>query len=454
MQQDADPEYMKARAMAEHAMARAGYTRSQRREMIAELRAEGLAQSNSEGNSMNEQTDANEIKPLLEEMSNAIADFKAKHQSEVAALRKGLDEHAVQLAARQMYGDGRAPAVPEGTPPLAAANVQRITAHYAKRAAEKHEPQGANLADMFRATAGLKPHNPAIMASLSEGTDSAGGYNVPSTVMPRILNAMVPMSSLLSAGAQVIPMDQGAKSSTQAAIDTLPTAAWRNELGTITESQPSFRAVTATPRSLACIIRVSRELLADAPDMDRALRDVMAQAFALELDRVGLVGSGTAPEPLGLANTAGVNAVSNGTNGAKLADYSNILSGIEAILGANGPLPTAAIMAPRTLVDFSGLADTLGQPLNKPSLVSPMQFLQTSQVGITDTVGTSTDCSRIYIGDFSRCAFVMREALSLQVLREAYAKTGELAFLAHVRGDFVVQYPKAFAIVSGVRAAA
>lgn len=452
MQQDepTNPEYLKAKAQIDGAMARAGYTRSQRRELIAQARA-GLTaeQTHSRNQSMND-----EVTPLVEEMSKAFAEFKAKHNERIDALQKGVDDVNIRMAAAQMYGDTRAVAVPDNTPPLAVANVQNFTKHYSKRADAAGEPQGASLADLFRATAGLKPRDNAIMASLSEGTDSAGGYNVPNRVMPSILSAMVAQSALLAAGAQVIPLDQGAKSVTTAAIATLPTAAWRQELGAITESQPSFRAVTATPRSLACIVRVSRELLADAPDMDRALREVLTQAFALELDRVGLVGTGTAPEPQGLANTAGINAVSTGTNGKALADYTAVMSGIEAILNANGPLPTAAIMAPRTLVDFGSLVDTLGQPLNAPKLADPIRFLQTSQVAVNDTVGTSTDASKIYIGDFSRCAFMMREAMSLQVLREAYAKTGELAFLAHVRGDFVVNYPKAFAIVSGVRAAA
>lgn len=389
------------------------------------------------------------IKALVEEMNTAFADFKVSHQKQVDELRAGLDDHAIKLAAREMYGD---PGDEAGKSDSFGLHTRaEIRKYYERRASERNEATGATLSDMFRVVAGLKPINNAIMASLSEGTDSAGGYAVPSRVMPQILDAMAASSALLQSGAGVVPLPVGAKSVTAAALDTLPAAAWRKELGAIVESQPTLRGVTATPKSLACIVRVSRELLADAPDVDRALRHALAQSFALELDRVGLVGSGTDPEPRGIANTTGVHTVSQGANGTALADYSPIVAGVKAILEANGPMPTAAIMAPRTLVDFGSLADTLGQPLNAPRLISGVAQHQTTQVAIDDTAGTNSDASRIFVGDFTSCYYLMREALSVQLLREAYAKTGELGFLCHVRGDFVIPYPQALAVVEGVR---
>lgn len=406
------------------------------------------------------EADGGIVSELASELSTAFADFKAKQRDELAkvkdsvtSLQAAVDEAATARAMRGVVGsDAPAKNAIEGLSTGAA-----VTAYYRARAAHRQEPADVDLGDVFRAVAGMQPRRTSladVQASLSQGTDSDGGYSVPSQTMPRILSAMVPGSSLLTAGAGIVPLDSGAKSISQAVVSALPTAAWRLELGSITESQPTFRAVTATPKSLACIIRVSRELLADSPDIERSIVEVLGQAFALELDRVGLLGSGTNPEPLGLARTSGVNAVSMGTNGAALADYSPILDGIQAVMEANGPAPTAAIMSPRTLVDFSGLADTLGQPLNKPPLVAPIKFGQTTQIPNNDTAGTNSDASKIYLGDFTRCYFLLREALSLQILREAYAKTGEIAFLAHIRGDFVVPYPKAFAIVSGVRASA
>lgn len=68
------------------------------------------------------------------------------------------------------------------------------------------------------------------------------------------------------------------------------------------------------------MFKVSRKLLTDAPNLEAALRIAIGQAFVKELDRVGLRGSGTAPEPRGLLNTVGVQVVNfGGANGAALA---------------------------------------------------------------------------------------------------------------------------------------
>jgi HK97 family phage major capsid protein len=67
-------------------------------------------------------------------------------------------------------------------------------------------------------------------------------------------------------------------------------------------------------------------------------------------------------------------------------------------------------------------------------------------------VGTSSDCSEIYVGDFSTLLFAMRENVSVQLLPDLYAATGEIGFACHVRADVIVQYPAALAVVTGVKA--
>jgi len=311
-----------------------------------------------------------------------------------------------------------------------------------------------SLADFVRGVAGM-PTTDAVRASLSEGTDTAGGYLVPSMVMPGVLEALVPASSVLSAGAGIIPVAVGAKSFTQAAIDNIPTAAWRAENGNVAESDPTFRAAVATPRSLAFFFKVSRELLADATNLEQALTIAVAQAFAKELDRAALRGSGTAPEPRGVLNSTslGVNAVANGANGASLATtkFANLLSAYQLILEDNAPAPTAAIMSPRSRVVLGGLADSTGQPLQTPAMLEPVALLSTTQVPNDLSVGSSADCSEIYLGDFTNMAFMMREQLSIQKVDQLFATTGQMGFVCHARCDVMLQYPKAFAVVTGVR---
>lgn len=335
----------------------------------------------------------------------------------------------------------------------AGSNIMRNSADFAKHYNTGHSKDAGefDIADYLRGIANLRT-TPAVLNALSVGTDTQGGFAVPGVLMPGILGAMVPVSALLTAGAGIVPLEEGGKTFTTAVVNAIPTASWRAEAGVLVTSDPTFRAVVATPRSLSFMFKVSRELLADAVGLTTALNQAIAQAFAKELDRAGLRGSGAAPEPRGLLNTAGIQAVTNGAAGAALATYANLFSGYQAILQADGPAPTAAIMSPRSLVKLGGLLDTTGQPVNISSMLQPVKLIATSQIPNNLTVGASTDCSELYLGDFRQMYFAMREAVSIQLLQETFASTGEIGFAAHVRADVIVNYPAAFAVVTGVRA--
>jgi HK97 family phage major capsid protein len=310
-------------------------------------------------------------------------------------------------------------------------------AHYLRDRTPRKD-QRVTLGEFVRGVAGLHTTE-AVRASLSEGTDTAGGFLVPSFVMPQILEALVPASAVLSAGAAIVPLDMGAKSYTEAAIENIPTAAWRLENGNVPESEPTFRAVVAAPKSLAFYFKVSRELLADGANLERALTIAIAQSFAKEIDRVALRGSGSNPEPRGILNTVNVGSVANGANGAALAGYSSFFSALQTILQADAPMPNAAILSPRSLMKLGGLLDTTNQPLQVPKMLQELTMLSTSLVPNTLTVGTSTDCSEIYIGDFTKVKLAMRERVSIQKLGELFATSGQ------------IEYPRAFAVVTGVR---
>lgn len=332
--------------------------------------------------------------------------------------------------------------------------VADIRSHFGRKAAAgggMMAGERIQLDDFVRGVANMRT-TPAVQAALSVGTDVGGGFLVPATVMAGILEALVPASSLLTAGAGILPLGQGAKSFTTVAIDSIPNSAWRLESGNIAMSDPTFRAVVAAPKSLAFYFKVSRELLADAANISQALTVAITQSFAKELDRAGLLGTGTAPEPRGLANTSGISAVSNGANGAALANYANFFTGINSILSLNAPTPTAAIMSPRSLTKLGGLLDSTGQPLNVPPMLQPVKMIATTAVSNTLTVGTSTDCSQIFLGDFTNLVFAMREQMSIQLLDQTFATTGEIGFMCHCRADVMVTYPAAFALITGVRA--
>lgn len=227
------------------------------------------------------------------------------------------------------------------------------------------------------------------------------------------------------------------------------TAAWRLENAALTASDLTFDAVTFKARSLDRLIVMSRELFEDS---DPSASNVIAQAFAAqlaaEIDRVALRGTGVDPQPLGLLNTAGVPITNHGANGTALPDYDWILDSIGTVRQNNFE-PSAVLLAPRSQTKLSKIKDTSGRYLDAPANLP--KVLTTNQVPTNLTVGTSSDTSEIYVGDFSQLAIGIRTGFSLRLLTERYADNGQVAFIANIRADVQVLQPKAFAIDLGVR---
>jgi len=87
----------------------------------------------------------------------------------------------------------------------------------------------------------------------------------------------------------------------------------------------------------------------------------------------------------------------------------------------------------------------------KPSVLADRNTIATSQVPNDLTVGVAKDYSKIYVGDFSKVLFIMREQVSIQPAKELFAGAREVGFIYHVSADIAVMHPKARAVVTGVR---
>ena len=378
------------------------------------------------------------IPELIRGVNVALGEFKAKNDTRLDAIERQLEQDATLHAAHQIGNFA-------STKP-----TSRFQAHYAAKPDFQASSQPVAMQDFLKGIAGLKTTE-GVRAALAGGVDTTGGFTIPSRLAPSVLDAVVAQSSVLAAGAG-LTLIEPSQVFTTAAVDTVPTAAWRAESANIVESDPSFRAILAAPKSLAFFFKISRELLADGSDISRALTTAIAQSFALALDAAALRGSGAAPTPRGLLNTSGVHAVTSGANGATLANYNKLFEGVTSILSADHGMPGAAIMHPRSLVKLGSLLDSTNQPMQVPGMLANVKMLQTSQIPVNLAVGTSTDCSEIFMGDFTQMQFIVRESMSIQLLRERFAETGQLAFVGHVRADIAVMRPKSFAIISGIKA--
>lgn len=292
---------------------------------------------------------------------------------------------------------------------------------------------------------------------MAEGSDSSGGFSVPDILLARIVDRLRAKSVAFRAGASTVAL--ASDKTTIARLATGPTAAWRSENEEVIATDGTLEAVVFAARSLAVLLKSSRELLEDSSNIETALEAEFAGNLASELDRVILVGSGTPPEPKGIINHTNVGSVEMAADGAALANttaYPKILDTVYEVLRDKGPMPTAAVMHPRTLIALNKLQDAQYQPLRRPDVLATMPFLDTTAIPITDDADTSplttNDGSKIILGYWPHCMVGIRSTLRIEILKERYAEFLQYAFLAHLRADVQLEHGESFAVLSKITA--
>lgn len=284
--------------------------------------------------------------------------------------------------------------------------------------------------------------------ALAEGTDSAGGFTVPSPLSTKLIDKARNATSIFKAGAVTVPMTSDELKIARLAGD--PSAAWRLENAVITDSDLTFEEVKFTARSLAVLVRASRELIEDSYNADQAIEKAFAETMAIKLDYAALYGSGTAPEPKGVKNLGtGLNTVSMGTNGAALTNYDKYVDAI-AELWTDNHNPTGIIQAPRTEASIAKLKATDNQPMNAPKVVDDLPRFTTNQVPVNLTQGTATNASDAFVANWAQLMVGIRSGIRIELLKERYADNLQYGFLCFMRADVQVAHPEGFCVIQGI----
>jgi len=324
---------------------------------------------------------------------------------------------------------------------------QSVKAWAQARSSTSDHLRGMNAGQFLRAMI-VNDKTDVERRALAEATDSAGGYTVPDVLSAELIDKARASSVVMRAGARTVPLTSD--NNTIAKVLTDPTPAWRAEAGAVANSDGTFGAVVLTPRSLAVSVDISSELMADSLNLGTALPNILAAAMAVELDRVALIGSGTAPEPRGIANTVGIGTFAQD---AAIASYANLSKARTGILTANRGPVSAYIMHPRDEGTFVDLTDTTDQPLMAPKAVSEIPILTTTSMPVDG--GAGNDESTIIAGNFSRLLVGIRSGIQVELFKgPKYISNLQYTMVAHLRADIAVEDPGAFYTLTGVGKAA
>jgi HK97 family phage major capsid protein len=272
--------------------------------------------------------------------------------------------------------------------------------------------------------------------ALNEGSDAGGGLLIGDEIAGSIVDLVRAKTVVVQAGATVLPM--AGDSLTWPKVIQGATPAWREELAPMTESDIQFGALTFKAKTLRTVVKLSQELVEDLPpEGSDAIERELTAAFALEVDRVALLGSGTDPEPRGVANWPGVPVAA--TIGAP-ANYDFLSTLVSTVAGANHQA-NAIILSSGTAGTLDRLKATDQQPLQPPRSVAALPTLVTNLAG-----------GYAFAGEWPLLVLAVRPQLGIKT-RQIDAGLGDdfsQEIVAWQRLDVGVVHAAGFAVASGI----
>ena len=219
---------------------------------------------------------------------------------------------------------------------------------------------------------------------------------------------------------------------------TASTAAWiATEGGAAAESEMTVGNIAMTPKTLGAFTDITRQLMIQSSmDVERLVRDDLAQALALAIDLAALEGSGAAGQPTGVLNASGVTKVATfaGVNPtfAEVVGMESAVANNNALMGNLAYISRSNMIgAMKTTEKATGTAQFLtdGNTLNGYSLFSSNQ---------------GTD-GNIYFGNWSDVLVGFFGGLDIVVDPYTASTSGTVRIVALQSTDVAVRHGESFA---------
>ncbi|MDD4005397.1 MAG: phage major capsid protein [Elusimicrobiaceae bacterium] len=254
---------------------------------------------------------------------------------------------------------------------------------------------------------------------LAEGTSSAGGYLVPTEFSAQVVRLMQDSSELIS-HSNVIPMSSWKRQIPKQISNV--SVGWAIESAARTATAPSFGQIEQVAKVMAAVIKCTDELIRDsAINLTEFLSELVAEAMALEIERVALAGSTVAGDPFnGILYASGVNSVSMGSTSVSFDDIADLVFSLSDAYARDG-----VIALSRTgLKKLIKLKDTQGSYIwqppagDMPATLWNTPYIICSQ--IPSDLGDNSDLTAAIFGRFNRYMLISpRQELEIKVSQDA-----------------------------------
>lgn len=269
--------------------------------------------------------------------------------------------------------------------------------------------------------------------------DAQGGYLLASNFQANVIDLARARSVMAAAGAVNYVIQSNDVGTAFVRVTGQPLLSWVREMQPIPEGQFSFGAIAAAPKKLACLIKLSVETL-QSTNAAALIGDQIAKAFAAEMDRALLMGTGAGAEPQGLMNLAGVGAITSVGD----VNYDDFLNAMRTVRNAQYE-PNGMIYSPGTAYELGILKGVE----NGQYLAPPADFANTPK----HTTTKITDALAL-VGQFNMCGWVTGGPLGGMRLEFGVAgdsfKEDAVYLRAIMPMDTVILDPAAFCKLTGM----
>ncbi|MGB2579693.1 HK97 family phage major capsid protein [Elusimicrobium simillimum] len=181
-----------------------------------------------------------------------------------------------------------------------------------------------SMKNFILAAKGNQPLYENSKSVLAESGVSGGGYLVPtefSANVARIMNEVSPIMQI----ANVMPMGSWKRQLPKQTSNL--SVGWVAENGIRGISNPTFGQIEQVAKVLATVVKCTDELIRDsAVNLTQFLSELVAEAMALEIERVALVGDTTKGDPFkGVYNTDGLAKIDMAGTSVSFDDIANLI---------------------------------------------------------------------------------------------------------------------------------
>ena len=288
---------------------------------------------------------------------------------------------------------------------------------------------------------------------LNAGTPSAGGFTVPLAFSGEYIDALTANTLIDKLNIRKVPLVHGNLSIPR--MDTTSAVGWVGETSGGVVTQPSFGEVNMRAKKLKAITAVSNTLLNESGvNLEGWISEDLMRKTRIALDQAMLYGTGSQYQPLGLANTTGIQTTGSTSTALALTTPNDMVALLQQ---ANVNLENVHwLLNPIGESWLRNKAFTSGpfawsDEMARNKTLRGFDFVSSSTVSYTDT---TPDYADFWIGDFAEMMFGVSRDLTIEMSREGSFTDGgtvvnafdqDLTLIRLITEcDFACRQPKAF----------